>query len=82
MDLESPSRIVPKAAAGASQDSGCPRRQWSHYYIRCINGEVRLWVNDEEVSGGTACLPSEGFLGLESEGSPMEFKNLRIRELP
>ena len=56
--------------------------QWNHYYIRCINGEVRLWVNGEEVSGGTNCQPSEGFLCLESEGSPVEFKNLRIRELP
>ena len=56
--------------------------EWNHYYIRCINGEVRLWVNGEEVSGGTQCQPSEGFLCLESEGSPVEFKNLRIRELP
>jgi len=55
---------------------------WNHYYIRAINGEVRLWVNGEEVSGGTGCDPAEGFLCLESEGSPVEFKNLRIRELP
>lgn len=56
--------------------------QWNHYYIRAINGEVRLWVNGEEVSGGTECNPAEGFLCLESEGAPVEFKNLRIRELP
>ncbi|MSR57971.1 MAG: DUF1080 domain-containing protein [Planctomycetaceae bacterium] len=56
--------------------------EWNHYYIRAINGEVRLWVNGEEVSGGTNCEPHTGFLCLESEGSPVEFKNLRIRELP
>ena len=56
--------------------------QWNHYYIRAINGEVRLWVNGEEVSGGTGCEPRRGYLCLESEGSPVEFKNLRIRELP
>lgn len=56
--------------------------KWNHYYIRAINGEVRLWVNGEEVSGGTNCTPKTGFLCLESEGSPIEFKNLRIRELP
>lgn len=56
--------------------------EWNHYYIRCINGEVRLWVNGEEVSGGTQCDPSSGFLCLESEGSSIEFRNLRIRELP
>jgi hypothetical protein len=56
--------------------------QWNHYYVRAINGEVRLWVNGEEVSGGTNCEPSSGYLCLESEGSPVEFKELRIRELP
>jgi hypothetical protein len=56
--------------------------QWNHYYIRAINGEVRLWVNGEEVSGGTGCEPAIGYLCLESEGLPVEFKNLRIRELP
>jgi hypothetical protein len=56
--------------------------EWNHYYIRCINGEVRLWVNGEEVSGGSDCQPATGYLCLESEGAPVEFKNLRIRELP
>lgn len=56
--------------------------QWNHYYVRAINGEVRLWVNGEEVSGGTGCTPATGFLCLESEGSPIEFRGLKIRELP
>ena len=56
--------------------------QWNHYYVRAIDGEVRLWVNGEEVSGGTNCQPRKGYLCLESEGSPLEFKNLRLRELP
>ena len=56
--------------------------EWNHYYVRAINGEVRLWVNGEEVSGGTDCEPRSGYMCLESEGAPIEFKNLRIRELP
>lgn len=56
--------------------------EWNHYYVRAINGEVRLWVNGEEVSGGTEIEPRTGYLALESEGSPVEFRNLRIRELP
>lgn len=56
--------------------------EWNHYYIRAINGEVRLWVNGEEVSGGTNINPRSGYLCLESEGSPIEFRNIRIRELP
>ena len=57
-------------------------KEWNHYYVRAINGEVRLWVNGEEVSGGTDCQPAEGYLCLESEGAPVEFRGLRIRELP
>jgi hypothetical protein len=56
--------------------------EWNQYYIRAINGEVRLWVNGEEVSGGTGCDPKTGYLCLESEGSPIIFRKLRIRELP
>lgn len=56
--------------------------EWNHYYVRAINGEVRLWVNGEEVSGGRGAEPRTGYLCLESEGSPVEFKNIRVRELP
>ena len=56
--------------------------EWNQYYIRAINGEVRLWVNGFEVSGGNGCDPKTGFIALESEGSPIEFRNIHIRVLP
>ena len=56
--------------------------EWNHYYVRAINGEVRLWVNGEEVSGGSGAEPRTGYLCLEAEGSPIEFRNIRVRELP
>lgn len=59
-----------------------PAGQWNHYYIRAINGEVRVWVNGEEVNGGNACSPASGYLALESEGALVEFRNLRLRVLP
>ena len=65
-----------------SKDLARGHGEWNHYYIRAINGEVRLWVNGEEVSGGKNCDPATGYLCLESEGSPITFRNLRIRELP
>ena len=70
--------------AAASRRRSCRKGvgEWNHYYVRGINGEIRLWVNGEEVSGGANCEPHSGYLCLESEGSPVEFKNIRIRELP
>ena len=47
-----------------------------------MNGEVRLWVNGREVTGGRDCAPATGYLALESEGAKVQFRNLRIRELP
>ncbi len=83
------SKMVPFAPTSPNGQRSFPAKrlgkgvnQWNHYYIRAINGEVRLWVNGEEVSGGTHCTPSRGYLCLEAEGSPIEFKQVRVRELP
>src|SRR5262245_49435169 len=83
------SKMKPYPPTSPNGQRGFPRKnlskgvgEWNHYYIRCINGEVRLWVNGEEVSGGSDCEPRTGFICLESEGSPVEFRNVRIRELP
>lgn len=56
--------------------------EWNHYRIICTNGVIRLHVNGKEVSGGENCNYRKGYLALESEGAPVEFRNLRIKELP
>lgn len=56
--------------------------EWNHYHISAVDGVVKLTVNGEQVSGGKDCSPASGYLCLESEGSPIEFKNVRIKELP
>jgi hypothetical protein len=65
-----------------SAETTKPSGEWNHYYVRAINGEIRLWVNGTEVSGGNNASPNNGHLCLESEGSPIRFRNLKIRELP
>jgi hypothetical protein len=56
--------------------------EWNHYRIVCTNGVLRLHVNGKEVSGGEDCNYRRGYLALESEGAPVQFRNLRIKELP
>lgn len=56
--------------------------EWNHYRIECNNGSLRLHVNGKEVSGGDECNYRKGYLALESEGAPVEFRNVRIKELP
>jgi hypothetical protein len=83
------SKLTPFAPTSPNGTRSFPRRnlskgvgEWNHYYVRAINGEIRLWVNGEEVSGGSGAEPRTGYLCLEAEGSPVEFRNIRIRELP
>jgi hypothetical protein len=83
------SRLKPFPPLSPNGSRSFPRKnlskginEWNHYYVRAINGEVRLWVNGEEVSGGSDAEPRSGYLCLESEGSPIEFRNIRVRELP
>lgn len=65
-----------------SSDHSKGSPEWNHYRVVCTNGVLRLSVNGHEVSGGENCNYRKGYLGLESEGAPVEFRNLRIKELP
>ena len=65
-----------------SEERSKPSPEWNHYRIVCNAGVIRLHVNGKEVSGGEDCNWRKGYIGLESEGSPVEFRNLRIKELP
>ena len=65
-----------------SEERSKPSPEWNHYRIVCNDGVIRLHVNGKEVSGGENCHWRKGYLALESEGSPVEFRNIRIKELP
>ncbi len=64
------------------EDRSRPSPEWNHYRIEARNGSLRLHVNGREVSGGDDANYRKGYLALESEGSPVEFRNVRIKELP
>lgn len=82
------SKMVPFPPTSPNGSRSFPTREttksageWNHYLIRAIDGTVKLWVNGEQVSGGEKCEPAEGFICLESEGSPILFKDIKIREI-
>jgi hypothetical protein len=56
--------------------------EWNHYLIEGRDGVLRLSVNGKEVSGGEKCNWRKGYIGLESEGAPTEWRLIRIKELP
>ncbi|MBX3403515.1 MAG: DUF1080 domain-containing protein [Phycisphaeraceae bacterium] len=55
---------------------------WNHYRVTCNNGEITLAVNGKVVTRGRDISPRKGYICLESEGSPVDFRRIRIKELP
>ena len=55
--------------------------QWNTYDIRCQGSVITLSVNGTKSSEFDQCHNLKGYLGLEAEGSRIEFRNLRIRNL-
>ncbi len=56
--------------------------EWNKYRIEARNGVLHLAVNGTVVSGGTDCSWRKGYIALESEGGIVDWRNLRILELP
>ncbi len=59
-----------------------PSPKWNHYRITCIDGTIKLEVNGKLVNEGRNCSPRKGYICLESEGGIVDYRNLRIKELP
>jgi hypothetical protein len=65
-----------------SEQRSKPSPEWNHYRIEARDGSLRLSVNGKEVSGGDKCNWRKGYIGLESEGAPTEWRLVRVKELP
>ncbi len=59
-----------------------PAGQWNHYRLESRDGTVSLAVNGKVVTRGYDLKPRKGYICLESEGSEVHFRNIRICELP
>jgi hypothetical protein len=64
-----------------SEKRAKPAPEWNHYRVICESGTLKLQVNGKEVSGGHDITPRKGYICLESEGSEVHFRNLRLKEL-
>jgi hypothetical protein len=58
-----------------------PVGEWNVYDIRCAGALCTLTVNGDLVNTAEVGL-DKGYIGLESEGYRIEFKDLKVEELP
>jgi 3-keto-disaccharide hydrolase len=59
-----------------------PAGEWNSCEIRAEGKRLTLWVNGAVTSEFTTCEVPQGFIGLEAEGYRIEFRNLKLKELP
>ncbi|HEX4064392.1 MAG TPA: DUF1080 domain-containing protein [Acidobacteriaceae bacterium] len=58
-----------------------PAGQWNTYDIRCVGSTCSLAVNGKVVNKIQLSVEN-GYIGLESEGYPIEFKDMELKQLP
>jgi hypothetical protein len=52
--------------------------QWNVYEVYCVGGTVRPYVNGKLMNEASDCSVTEGKICLQSEGAPIEFRNIYI----
>ncbi len=58
-----------------------PLGEWNQYEITCKGDTVTLVVNGTKVNEGTGAEATKGKILLQSEGAPIEFRNIEIKKL-
>jgi hypothetical protein len=73
----------PRGDRSQSIENRCKGRgEWNVYDAVFVDGVVKLAVNGRFVNGVRSSSVRKGYLCLESEGAPVQFRNIRILELP
>jgi peroxiredoxin len=68
-------------AAKMKDSSEKPAGRWNTYEIVCDGNTIRLTVNGVHQNTMTGAAPHSGHILLQSEGSPIEFRNIYIEPL-
>lgn len=69
--------VVEKMAPSSERPAG----EWNRYDIYCDGDTIRCYVNGVLQNEGTNATVTSGWIALQSEGSPIEFRNIYIRPL-
>ena len=73
----------PRGSRSMSTEFRCKGAgEWNKYVIVAVDGTVKLSINGKFVNSIRNSSVKKGYLCLESEGSEVHFRNIRIMELP
>ncbi len=60
---------------------GSKTGEWNRIRLTCMDGMIQNEVNGTLASTLHRVSPRKGYMSIESEGAPVEFRNMRIQEL-
>lgn len=64
-----------------TDDSERPHGEWNQMEITCRGDEIVVKVNGHLVNHATNCSVTRGAIALQSEGAPIEYRNIRLTPL-
>jgi hypothetical protein len=75
-------KFKPKKDDRAARDKVLkPPEKWNHQEVICKDGAIAVKVNGVEYASGVGATPDRGQIGWMFEGSPIRFRNLKIKTL-
>jgi hypothetical protein len=69
--------VMPKLAESSEKLVG----EWNQAEIVCQGDQLTITINGVRQNHATGLTLSEGYVGLQSEGGPVEFRNVRLTKL-
>ncbi len=63
------------------ESSEKPLGEWNQYKVVCKGDTIELYINGTLQNRATGCTVTSGFIGLQSEGTPIEFRNIHIEPM-
>ena len=58
-----------------------PLGEWNDYRVVCSGDTIELYINGTLQNKATGCTVSSGYIGFQSEGTPIEFRNIQLTPL-
>ncbi len=69
--------VIPKNNPSSEKLPG----EWNKYRIVSYNGKLEFYVNNVLQNSAAGFAPTKGYIGLQSEGSHIQFKNIYLKKL-
>ena len=59
-----------------------PLGEWNTLEVVAEGSTITIWVNGTEVNRMTEVVPAAGMIALQAEGTPIDFRNVKLTPLP